>query len=97
VRFGLFSLLYLLVGVLVATSVLGDARNYFSGLSTIEELVELILAVLLWPLVLLDVNLSIGDIDIGGGDSGGGSGEGGSGGNGSGGGAGGNSGGGGKN
>jgi len=97
VRFGLFSLLYLLVGVLVATSVLGDARNYFSGLSTIEELVELILAVLLWPLVLLDVNLSIGDIDIGGGDSGGGSGEGGSGSNGSGGGAGGNSGGGGKN
>ena len=96
-RFGLFSLLYLLVGVLVATSVLGDARNYFSGLSTIEELVELILAVLLWPLVLLDVNLSIGDIDIGGGDSGGGSGEGGSGSNGSGGGAGGNSGGGGKN
>jgi len=96
-RVGLFSLLYLLVGVLVATSVLGDAGNYFSGLSTIEELVELILAVLLWPLVLLDVNLSIGDIDIGGGDSGGGSGEGGSGGNGSGGGAGGNSGGGGKN
>jgi len=97
VRFGLFSLLYLLVGVLVATSVLGDARNFFSGLSTIEELVELILAVLLWPLVLLDINVSIGDIDIGGGDSGGGSGEGGSGGNGSGGGAGGNSGGGGKN
>ncbi len=96
-RFALFSLLYLLVGVLVATSVLGDARNFFSGLSTIEELVELILAVLLWPLVLLDINVSIGDIDIGGGDSGGGSGEGGSGGNGSGGGAGGNSGGGGKN
>lgn len=95
-RFGLFSLLYLLVGVLVATSVLGDARNFFSGLSTIEELVELILAVLLWPLVLLDVNVSIGDIDIGGGDSGG-SGDGGSGGNGSGGGDGGNSGGGGKN
>jgi uncharacterized membrane protein YgcG len=99
VRFALFSLLYLLVGVLVATSVLGDARNYFSGLSTIEELVELILAVLLWPLVLLDVNVSIGDIDIGGGDSGdsGGSGDGGSGGNGSGGGEGGKSSGGGKN
>ena len=95
-RFALFSLLYLLVGVLVATSVLGDARNFFSGLSTIEELVELILAVLLWPLVLLDVNVSIGDIDIGGGDSGG-SGDGGSGGNGSGGGEGGKSSGGGKN
>jgi len=97
VRFGLFSLLYLLVGVLVATSVLGDARNFFSGLSTIEELVELILAVLLWPLVLLDINVSIGDIDIGGGDSGGGSGDGGSGGNGSGDGDGGKSSGGGKN
>jgi len=96
VRFALFSLLYLLVGVLVATSVLGDAGNYFSGLSTIEELVELILAVLLWPLVLLDVNVSIGDIDIGGGDSGG-SGDGGSGGNGSGDGDGGKSSGGGKN
>lgn len=95
-RLGLFSLLYLLVGVLVATSVLGDAGNYFSGLSTIEELVELILAVLLWPLVLLDVNVSIGDIDIGGGDSGG-SGDGGSGGNGSGDGDGGKSSGGGKN
>ncbi len=96
-RLGFFSLLYLLVGVLVATSVLGDAGNYFSGLSTIEELVELILAVLLWPLVLLDVGVSIGDIDIGGGDSGGGSGDGGSGGIGSGGGDGGNSGGGGQN
>ncbi len=72
VRFGLFFLIYVVVGVLVAASVLGDAGNYFSGLNTIEELVELILAVLLWPLVLLDVNVSIGDIDIGGGDSGGG-------------------------
>lgn len=71
-RFGLFFLIYVVVGVLVAASVLGDAGNYFSGLNTIEELVELILAVLLWPLVLLDVNVSIGDIDIGGGDSGGG-------------------------
>ena len=69
-RPGLFSVIYLVVGVLVAASVLGDARNHFTGLSTIEELVELILAVLLWPLVLLDVNVNIGDIDIGGGDGG---------------------------
>ena len=71
-RFGFFSLLYIVIGVLVAASVLGDARNYFTGLSTIEELVEMLLAVLLWPLVLLDVNFSIGDIDLGGGDSDGG-------------------------
>jgi hypothetical protein len=32
----------------------------------------MVLAVLLWPLVLLDVNVNIGDINIGGGDSGGG-------------------------
>ena len=69
VRFGLFTVLYLFVGVLVATSVLGDPANYFSGLSSIEELAELILAVLLWPLVLLDVNVNIGDVNIGGGDS----------------------------
>ena len=77
-RFGLFSLIYLVVGVLVAASVLGDSRDYFSGLSTIEELVEMILAVVLWPLVLLDVSFNIGDIDVGGdsggGDSGGGDG-----------------------
>ena len=72
-RSGLFFLLYLVVGVLVAAGIIGSEGNYFSGLSNLEEIAEMVLAVLLWPLVLLDVNVNIGDINIGGGDSGGGS------------------------
>jgi len=68
-RFGLIFLLYLVVGVLVAAGILGSEGNYFSGLSDLEEIAEMVLAVLLWPLLLLNV---IGDINIGGGDSGGG-------------------------
>ena len=68
-RFGLIFLLYLVVGVLVAAGILGSEGDYFSGLSSLEEIAEMVLAVLLWPLLLLDV---IGDINIGDGDSGGG-------------------------
>ena len=71
-RSGLFFLLYLVVGVLVAASIIGSEGNHFSGLGNLEEFAEMVLAVLLWPLVLLDVNVNIGDINIGGGDSGGG-------------------------
>jgi len=70
-RFGLFFLLYLVVGILVAAGIIGSEGSYFSGLSNLEEIAEMVLAVLLWPLVLLDVNVNIGDINIGGGDSGG--------------------------
>jgi hypothetical protein len=78
-RPGLFFLLYLVVGVLVAAGIIGGEGSYFSGLNNLEELAELVLAVLLWPLVLLDVNVNIGDINVGGGDSGeGGAGGGGS-------------------
>ena len=59
--------LYLVLGVLVAAGVIGDDPSLFSGLNTIEEFVELILTILLWPLVLLGVDIHIGDIDVGGG------------------------------
>jgi hypothetical protein len=71
-RSGLFFVLYLVVGVLVAAGIVGSERDYFSGLSNLEETAEMILAAVLWPLVLLGVNINIGDINIGG-DSGGGS------------------------
>ena len=71
-RSGFFFLLYLVVGVLVAASIIGSEGNHFSGLGNLEEFAEMVLAVLLWPLVLLDVNVNIGDINIGGGDSDGG-------------------------
>lgn len=70
VRPSLFFTLYLVVGVLVAAGIIGSEGSYFSGLSNLEEFVEMVLAVLLWPLVLLDVNINIGDINIGGGSGG---------------------------
>jgi uncharacterized membrane protein YgcG len=54
-------LIYVVLGILVAAGVIGDERNYFSGLSSIEEIAEMLLAVFLWPLVLLDVSMNIGD------------------------------------
>ena len=52
-------MIYIIVGVLVAASVIGD-DNYFKGVSNIEEVLNAVLAVLLWPLVLLGINLNIG-------------------------------------
>ena len=52
---GLRSLLmvvYVIVGVIVAAN-----RDYLAGLDTIREIVSALLAILLWPLVLLGVNL----------------------------------------
>jgi uncharacterized membrane protein YgcG len=88
---GLLFLVYIAIGVVVA-----EANDYLSDLDSIESILSLALAIILWPLVLLDVDLMIGEGTIderpegggsGGGDSGGGdSGGGGSGGGGSGGG-----------
>lgn len=68
---GLFFLLYLVIGVLVAAGVLGN-DDYFAGANSAEEIAEAVLAVLLWPLVLFGVELNLGGE---GGDSGGGGGE----------------------
>lgn len=95
-RFGPVFVIYIVVGVLVAAGIIGDESNYFSNLDDIEEIIEMVLAVLLWPLVLLGVDLNIGGSDSGtggggspqgvGDDAGGGSGGSGSGSGGSGGG-----------
>jgi len=45
---------YLAVGVIVANS-----HHYFRGLNDIKDFISAILAVILWPLVLLKVNLHI--------------------------------------
>lgn len=47
---------YLVVGAFVATT-----SGYLEGLGEIENILSAILAILLWPLVLLDVNLQIKD------------------------------------
>ena len=66
-RSSLFFTIYIVVGILVAAGIIGDEGNYFSNLDNLEEIAEMILAILLWPLVLLSVNVSIGDVNIGGG------------------------------
>jgi hypothetical protein len=48
----LFGLLYIIIGVVVALT------NGYS-IHTIGELLSFLLAVLLWPLVLLNVNLHV--------------------------------------
>jgi hypothetical protein len=85
---GLLFIVYIAIGVVVA-----ESNDYLTGLDSIESILSAVLAILLWPLVLLDVDLKIGEGTIDespdggsdGGSSGGGGGEG-SGGSGSGGG-----------
>jgi hypothetical protein len=48
------SLVYLIVGVIVAAG-----HAYFTHLTALMPLLSAILAVLLWPLVLLGVNLHL--------------------------------------
>jgi hypothetical protein len=51
---GLISLVYLVVGALVASS-----HHYFTHAGTLKLLLSALLAVVLWPLLLLGINLQI--------------------------------------
>ncbi len=51
---GLLSILYLVVGVVVAAS-----QNYFSGISQLGDVAEAALAVLIWPVLLFGVDINI--------------------------------------
>jgi hypothetical protein len=53
-RYGIVSLVYLIVGVVVASS-----HHYFEHASTLKPLLSAVLAVVLWPLVLLGIDLHI--------------------------------------
>jgi hypothetical protein len=56
-RGGLTTLLaavYLAVGIIVANS-----NRYFRGIDDIKDFISAVLAVILWPLVLLGINLHI--------------------------------------
>ena len=68
-RGGLILVIYLLVGVIVALT-----QGYFEGLGNITDILEAVVAVLIWPLVLIgvDVNFSGGGNGGGGGGNGGG-------------------------
>jgi hypothetical protein len=51
---GLGTLVWLIVGVIVAAS-----HHYFAHASTLKPIVSAVLAIVLWPLLLLGINLHI--------------------------------------
>ena len=53
-RPGLLGVIYLVVGVLIAAN-----HSYFSHLDGIKQLLSAVLAIVLWPLILLGVSLVI--------------------------------------
>ena len=50
----LLTTIYLIVGVVVAAT-----HHYFVNVDTIKEIVSAILAVVLWPLLLIGINLHV--------------------------------------
>ncbi len=53
-RISLGSIIWLVVGVLVAS-----AHHYLANVGTIKLIVSALLAIILWPLLLLGINLHI--------------------------------------
>ncbi len=53
-RPSLLTIIYVVIGIFVASD-----NNYLKNLDSIERILSALLAILLWPLVLLDVNLHI--------------------------------------
>ncbi len=50
----LFSVIYFVIGFIVASS-----HSYFVNLNTIKPIISVVLAVCLWPLILFGINLHI--------------------------------------
>jgi hypothetical protein len=53
-RFGLGGLIYLIIGVIIASS-----HHYLSHASTLKPIISAILAILLWPLLLFGISLHV--------------------------------------
>ena len=51
---GIVGLVYLIVGLVVASQ-----KNYLSDVDTVREIVSAVLAIVLWPLLLLGIDLHI--------------------------------------
>jgi hypothetical protein len=67
-RGGIILLLYIVVGVVVAAF-----RDYFQGLGDLTDILELLVAIIAWPLVLAGVDINFANGGGGGGGGGGGS------------------------
>lgn len=53
-RSGIGTLIYLVIGVVIASS-----HHYFNHVNAIKPLLSAILAIALWPLLLLGINLHV--------------------------------------
>ncbi len=53
-RFSIGSVIYIVIGVVIASN-----QGYLSDLGTIPHLLSALLAVVLWPLLLLGINLHL--------------------------------------
>ena len=53
-RVNFLGLVYLVIGIVVAAT-----HHYFKNFDTLKHIISAVLAVLLWPLVLLGVDLHI--------------------------------------
>jgi hypothetical protein len=53
-RSGIGSVIWLIVGIIVAS-----AHHYFSHVGALKPVISAVLAVILWPLLLLGINLHI--------------------------------------
>jgi hypothetical protein len=51
----LLALIYIVIGVLVAA-----ARNYFERLDNVRGIISLLIAILVWPVVVFDIDVRIG-------------------------------------
>ena len=65
-RGGLIFLLYLLIGIIVAIT-----QGYFRNLGNVSSILELLVAIVLWPLILFGVDINIGGVGDGNGGGGG--------------------------
>jgi hypothetical protein len=54
VRISLGGIIWLIIGAIIAAS-----HHYFTHISALKPIISAVLAVLLWPLLLLGINLHI--------------------------------------
>jgi hypothetical protein len=53
-RPGLLGIIYLVVGIIVAAN-----KNYLDNVETVERIVSALLAIVLWPLLFIGVDLHV--------------------------------------
>lgn len=53
-RVGIISLIYVVIGIVIAAN-----QGYFSGIGQLGDVLEAVIAVLIWPVLLFGVDINI--------------------------------------